>query len=58
MAGEKREDMLALKDMIEAGSVTPVIDETYPLRDTAAAMAHIATGHASGKTLIAIAETD
>jgi len=55
MAGEKRKDMLALKDLIEAGTITPVIDETYPLRDTAAAMAHIAAGHASGKTLIAVA---
>ncbi len=46
---------MALKDLIEAGTITPVIDETYPLRDTAAAMAHIAAGHASGKTLIAVA---
>jgi NADPH:quinone reductase-like Zn-dependent oxidoreductase len=55
VAGEKREDMLALKDLIEAGTITPVIDETYPLGDTAEAMAHIAAGHASGKTLIAVA---
>lgn len=55
VAGEKREDMLALKDLIEAGTITPVIDETYPLSDTAAAMAHVAAGHASGKTLIAVA---
>ncbi len=54
-AGEKREDMLALKDLVEAGKVTPVIDRVYPLSDTADAMAHIATGHASGKTLINVA---
>ena len=58
VAGEKREDMLALKDLIEAGAITPVIDETYPLRNTATAMAHIAAGHASGKTLIAVAAAD
>lgn len=55
MAGEKREDMLALKDLIETGTITPVIDTTYPLLDTAGAMEHIAAGHARGKTLIAVA---
>jgi len=58
MAGEKREDMLALKDLIEAGTITPVVDRAYPLRDTATAMAHIAAGHARGKTLIAVAAAD
>ncbi len=55
VAGEKREDMLALKELIEAGTITPVIDQTYPLSDTAEAMAHIAEGHARGKTLINVA---
>ncbi len=54
-AGEKHEDMVALKELVEAGKVTPVIDRTYPLSGTADAMAHIATGHASGKTLIDVA---
>ena len=55
VAGEKPEDMLALKGLIEAGTITPVIDQTYPLTKTAAAMTHVAAGHASGKTLIAVA---
>ncbi len=55
VAGEKREDMLALKKLIEAGTITPVIDQTYPLSETAEAMAHIAKGHARGKTLINVA---
>ena len=55
MAGEKREDMLALKELVEAGEVTPVIDKTYSLADAADAMADIATGHASGKTLVRVA---
>ncbi len=58
MAGEKRKDMVALKDLIEAGTITPVIDKTYPLSDSPAAMAHIAAGHASGKTLVAVAAAD
>jgi NADPH:quinone reductase-like Zn-dependent oxidoreductase len=55
MAGEKREDMLALKELIEAGTITPIIGGTYPLTETAEAMAHIAGGHARGKTLIGVA---
>jgi NADPH:quinone reductase-like Zn-dependent oxidoreductase len=55
MAGERREDMLALKELVEAGTITPVIGETYPLTDTADAMAQIAKGHARGKTLINVA---
>lgn len=55
MAGERQSDMLDLKRLIEEGKVTPVIDETYELDDTAAAMAHIAAGHARGKTLIRVA---
>lgn len=55
MAGEKREDMLALKELVEAGEVTPVIDQIYSLEGAADAMAQIATGHASGKTLVRIA---
>jgi NADPH:quinone reductase-like Zn-dependent oxidoreductase len=54
VAGEKRADMLALKELIEAGTITPVIGKTYPLSDTAAAMVHIASGHARGKTLVSV----
>jgi NADPH:quinone reductase-like Zn-dependent oxidoreductase len=55
MAGEKREDMLALKELVEAGTITPIIGETYPLSETAEAIAQIASGHARGKTLIGVA---
>lgn len=51
---EKREDLATLTDLIETGKVTPVIDRTYPLSDTAEAMAYVAEGHASGKTVIIV----
>ncbi len=57
VAGERREDMLALKELIEAGEVSPVLDQTYSLEDTADAMAHVATGHSRGKTLVRVAPT-
>jgi NADPH:quinone reductase-like Zn-dependent oxidoreductase len=50
----KLEDLLELTQLIEAGSVTPVIDRTYPLNETASAMRHVGEGHARGKTVIAV----
>ena len=44
----------ALRDLIEAGRVTPLIDRMYPLRDTACAFAYLDEGHARGKVVIAV----
>jgi len=51
----KHEDLVVLKDLIEAGKVTPVIDRTYPLSETAQALGHVGRGHARGKTAITVA---
>ena len=50
----KSEDLLALKELIEAGKVRPVIDRTYPLSETAQAIDHVGEGHARGKTVISV----
>jgi NADPH:quinone reductase-like Zn-dependent oxidoreductase len=50
----KHEDLVVLKDLIEAGKVTPVIDRTYPLSEIAQAIGHVATGHARGKVVVAV----
>ena len=47
-------DLVDLTNLIEAGKVRPVIDKTYSLADTAAAMDYIGRGHASGKTVITV----
>jgi NADPH:quinone reductase-like Zn-dependent oxidoreductase len=44
----------ALRPLLEAGQVTPVIDRTYPLADAPAAMRHLEAGHARGKIAITI----
>jgi NADPH:quinone reductase-like Zn-dependent oxidoreductase len=49
---QNREDLLVLKGLIEAGKVTPVVDGTYPLSATAAAMRHVGDGHARGTVVI------
>ena len=50
----KTEDLLALGELMQAGSVTPVIDRVYPLAEAPAALAHVGAGHASGKVVVAI----
>lgn len=48
--------LLALNELIEAGKVTPVIDRTYSLADTAQAFAYLDKGHARGKVVINMAQ--
>jgi NADPH:quinone reductase-like Zn-dependent oxidoreductase len=47
-------DLATLAEMIEAGSVTPVIDRIYPLSQVALAIDHVGTGHTRGKVAIAV----
>ena len=54
MATNSREDLLALKELIEAGKVKPVIDRTYPLSETADAVRYLEEGHARGKVVITV----
>jgi NADPH:quinone reductase-like Zn-dependent oxidoreductase len=49
-----RADLLALKELVEAGKVTPVIGGTYSLAQTAEAIGHVAAGHARGTVVIAV----
>jgi len=50
-----REDLDVLKELIEAGKVTPVIDKTYLLREAPDAIQYIRAGRARGKLVISIA---
>ncbi len=51
---ENHEDMMALKELIEAGKVTPVIDRTYPLSEAPDAIGYVGGGHAKGKVVITV----
>jgi NADPH:quinone reductase-like Zn-dependent oxidoreductase len=48
------EDLTALKGLVEAGQLRPVIDKTYPLRETPAALGYIEGGHTRGKVVITL----
>jgi NADPH:quinone reductase-like Zn-dependent oxidoreductase len=50
----KLEDLVVLKDLIEAGKITPVMDRTYPLSEAPQALGHVGEGHARGKVAITV----
>jgi NADPH:quinone reductase-like Zn-dependent oxidoreductase len=54
MTKRSRDDLVLLKDLIEAGKVTPVIDRSYPLNEVAEAMRYLEKGHAQGKVVITV----
>jgi NADPH:quinone reductase-like Zn-dependent oxidoreductase len=49
-----REDLQLLKQFIEAGKLTPVIDRTYPLAQVPEAIRYLEEGHARGKVVISV----
>ena len=48
------EDLVVMKDLIESGKVTPVIDKTFPLSETPQAIGYVEAGHARGKVVISV----
>jgi NADPH:quinone reductase-like Zn-dependent oxidoreductase len=58
LVAQTHEDLIVLKEMIESGKVTPVIDRAYSLSETAQAMSHVGSGHARGKIAVTVLEKD
>ncbi len=51
---QNHEDMIVLKELIESGKLTPVIDRTYPLSEVPEAIRYLEAGHAQGKVVITV----
>jgi NADPH:quinone reductase-like Zn-dependent oxidoreductase len=58
MAVIDKKDLGVLADLMQTGKVKPVIDRTYPLSQAADAMRYLEKGHAAGKVIITVAETN
>jgi NADPH:quinone reductase-like Zn-dependent oxidoreductase len=54
LVSQNQADLIVLKELVEAGKVTPVIDRAYPLSETARAMDHVGAGHSRGKVAITV----
>ena len=54
ICSENKPDLLALTSLIESGQIRPVIDRTYPLGQTPAAIQYMRDGHARGKVVISL----
>ncbi len=53
-SSEKAEDLIAIRELIETGKVTPVIDRTYQLSEAAAAIRYLSEGRARGKLVVTV----
>ncbi len=54
----KRESMAVLRELIEAGKLTPVVDRTFPLSEVPEAIRYLQEGHAKGKVVITVWRSD
>lgn len=58
MAHASAADMLALNELVATGKLKPVIDRRYPLHQTADALRYLGEGHARGKIVIDVYESE
>ena len=56
LAKPNQKDLIFMKDLLEAGKVTPVIDRRFPLCEVADAIRYLEAGHAQGKVVITVAQ--
>ena len=54
LAQANKDDLDVLRDMMQTGKLTPVIDKRYPLSETAEAISYLEQGHARGKVIITL----
>ncbi len=54
VSSENAEDLMVLKELVEAGAVTPVVDRIYPLNEAPQAIRYLVEGHARGKVAITV----
>jgi NADPH:quinone reductase-like Zn-dependent oxidoreductase len=58
LAKMNREDLVVLQKLLEAGTVTPVIDKRYELSEVPEALRYLGEGHARGKIVVTVLGDD
>lgn len=51
---QRNADLEALRDLLEAAKVTPVVDKTFPLSEVSEAIQYLRDGRARGKVVITV----
>jgi len=54
LARVRHEDLVVLKELVDAGKLAPVIDRQYPLSEVPDAVRYVGTGDARGKVVISV----
>jgi NADPH:quinone reductase-like Zn-dependent oxidoreductase len=53
-----KNDLVFMKGLLETGKIKPVIDRRYPLSEVPAAFRYLDEGHAQGKVVITVAQSN
>jgi NADPH:quinone reductase-like Zn-dependent oxidoreductase len=48
----RQQDLQTLRELLEAGKLTPVIDRTYPLAEAPEAIRYLVEGHGGGGKIV------
>jgi NADPH:quinone reductase-like Zn-dependent oxidoreductase len=54
----RREDLLLVKELVEAGKYRPVVDRTYPLDQVVEATRYVETGQKTGNVVLRVSEPE